>query len=111
MTKKNLFDLPDDVPRDDECLERLAEGPGVRIERIISHGHTTPEDEWYDQPESEWVALLQGEATLAFDDGSKTELAAGDAVFIEAHRRHRVARTSTQPPCVWLAVHGRMQEA
>jgi cupin 2 domain-containing protein len=108
MTKYNLFDIPADLP-EDEFFERLAHGPSVRIERIISHGHTTPEGQWYDQPEAEWVVLLQGEATLAFDDGSQTELGAGDAVFIEAHRRHRVVRTTSKPPCVWLAVHGEMQ--
>ena len=29
----------------------------------------------------------------------------GSAVLIEAHRRHRVTRTSEEPPAVWLAVH------
>jgi len=26
-------------------------------------------------------------------------------VLLPAHCRHRVARTSAAPPCVWLAVH------
>jgi cupin 2 domain-containing protein len=110
MDKQSLFDLPADLPRDDEFLELLAEGPSLRIERIISHGHTTADGQWYDQPQAEWVLLVQGEATLAFDDGSETDLGAGDAVFIEAHRRHRVTRTTVEPPCVWLAVHGEMSQ-
>ena len=35
--------------------------------------------------------------------GSVTELEAGDYLLIEAHRRHRVLRTSFD--CVWLALH------
>lgn len=102
----NVFAMPAGVPGDDEFFEVLARGDGVRVERIISHGHTTPEGEWYDQDDTEWVVLVQGEATLEWEDGARSELGAGDAVFIEAHRRHRVVRTSSEPPCVWLAVHG-----
>ncbi len=105
----DLFAIPDGLPGDDEFFEVLARGEGVRVERIISHGHTTPEGEWYDQDEDEWVVLLQGEATLEWADKSTTELSAGDAVYIAAHRRHRVVFTSAEPPCVWLAVHGSMQ--
>jgi cupin 2 domain-containing protein len=98
--------MPAELPGDDEFFEVLARGEDVRVERIISHGHTTPDGEWYDQEDGEWVVLLQGEATLLWEDGSTTELGAGEAVFIEAHRRHRVVRTSSEPPCIWLAVHG-----
>jgi cupin 2 domain-containing protein len=77
----------------------------VRIERILSSGHTTPDGEFYDQPNNEWVVLLQGEAELAYDDGSTRRLSAGDHLLIPAHERHRVTHTSTEPPCVWLAVH------
>jgi cupin 2 domain-containing protein len=109
IDKTNIFDIPDDLPRDDEFLEILASGEHLRIERIISHGQTTPEGDWYDQEDDEWVGLLQGEATLEWDDGETTQLAAGDAIFIEAHRCHRVVHTTSEPPCVWLAVHGAMQ--
>ena len=105
----NLFELPDELPSDDEFLEVLAAGEGLRIERIISHGHTTPKGQWYDQKTDEWVLLLQGEATLEWGDGEVTRLEAGDAVFIAAHRRHRVASTTSDPPCIWLAVHGKMK--
>ncbi len=53
----------------------------------------------------EWVALLQGEAELSFEDGSRTPLEPGDYVLIRPGERHRVERTSSEPPCVWLAVH------
>lgn len=107
MPTANLFDLP--APTQLELFEVLAAAPGLRIERIISFGHTTPPGEWYDQDADEWVALLQGKARLEWDDGSATELTPGDWLLVPAHRRHRVSFTTSDPPCVWLAVHGDLQ--
>lgn len=57
----NLFaDLPTDLP--EELVEVLTENKHVRIERIISTGHASPDDFWYDQDEHEWVVVLKGEA-------------------------------------------------
>lgn len=100
----NLFNLPPNLP-DEEYFEPLLSHPKVFIERIISTGQTTPSGEWYDQDRDEWVVLLQGEATLGYEDGATTVLTAGDWVLIPAHQKHRVEYTSTHPPCVWLAVH------
>lgn len=85
----------------------LASGPNARIERIISVGHVTPAGEWYDQATDEWVLLLQGEAELAFEGGDRQRLKRGDYLLIPAHCRHRVEATSTDPPCLWLAMHGK----
>ena len=101
----NLFVLPDLLPGGEELNEPLLQAAGVRIERIVSWGQQTPPGQWYDQAEGEWVALLQGQATLAYADGSEMEMHAGDHVWIPAHCRHRVAYTSHDPPCIWLAVH------
>jgi cupin 2 domain-containing protein len=101
----NLFELPKPLPTE-EWVETLAAGAENRIERIISTGQTTPVGQWYDQPQDEWVILLQGEARLSYADGSEQCLGAGDYVLIPAHRQHRVAYTSSDPPCIWLAVHG-----
>lgn len=90
-----------------EGVERLAEGPGLWVERIVSRGQSSPEGFWYDQAQTEWVALLQGSARLEFDDGTAMALVPGDWVCLAPHRRHRVAATSTEPPAVWLAVHWR----
>ena len=80
----------------------------VRIERIISEGHVSPENFWYDQDEWEWVAVLQGNAELEFEnENEKIFLSSGDWIVIPAHERHRVAFTSCEPPCVWLAVFGK----
>jgi cupin 2 domain-containing protein len=100
----NLYDLPP-APWQDEIFEILHANDGVRIERILSCGHTTPAGEFYDQNDDEWVVLIQGEAEISFDDGSTRRLTPGDHLLIGAHQRHRVTHTSTEPPCIWLAVH------
>ena len=99
----NLFaDLP--AGADAEQFVELLSRPGLRIERIVSNGQASPPGFWYDQPQAEWVLVLQGEARLAFEDEAEPRrLQAGDYVDIAAHRRHRVE--STARPTVWLAVH------
>ena len=101
----NLFALPDPLP-DSEQFDTLVPDHGVHIERIISTGQTTPEGDWYDQDRDEWVVLLQGKAVIAYEDGRSTILVPGDHVLIPANQRHRVEKTSVDPPCIWLAVHG-----
>ena len=103
----NIFDLPSSLPNQ-ELFEPLVSADNILIERIISTGQTTPPGEWYDQDKDEWVILLQGEATLAYADGSQIKLAPGDYLFIPAHQKHRVEYTSIEPPCIWLAVHSDM---
>jgi cupin 2 domain-containing protein len=105
-TQGNLFTFPAESPTQNEFIDILADGSGGRIERIVSHGHTTRPGEWYDQDTDEWVVVLRGEATLEWKNGDVTELRTGDWLLIPAHRQHRVASTSDDPPCVWLAVHG-----
>ncbi len=104
MTSQNLFSPVKRQP--EEFFETLISTPSVRIERIVSEGHSSPENFWYDQDEWEWVAVLQGDAELEFEDG-KINLSAGDYLFIPKHKRHRVTETSTKIPCVWLAVFGK----
>ncbi len=96
----NLFEIKS-IIGDTEITEILAQSHSVRIERIVSAGHTT---DWYDQSEHEFVALLQGEAELTYDDGKRVRLVAGDTITIPAHKRHRVSFTTAEPPCVWLCV-------
>jgi len=102
---KNLFfNIPDDLP--DELVEPLLDADSVRIERIISHGHASPEAFWYDQEQSEWVVVLSGAARLRFaDDDEVLEMGPGDFVKIPSHKRHRVEWTTPDAPIVWLAVH------
>ena len=37
--------------------------------------------------------------------GERVELAAGEALYLPAHKVHSVLSTSAEPPCIWLAVH------
>jgi cupin 2 domain-containing protein len=99
-----LADLPDTLP--EERFETLLETPGLRLERILSLGHATPEGEWYDQDRDEWVMLLRGEARLRLE-GRADEFAMrpGDAVRLPAHCRHRVEWTTPGEVTVWLALH------
>ncbi len=101
----NIFDLSA-ISSNQEVFEPLLQNLQLLLERIVSTGQTTPEGEWYDQLRDEWVILLQGEATLAYEDGSEKALQPGDYLLIPAHQKHRVTYTSVDPPCVWLAMHG-----
>lgn len=100
----NIFRLPPNLPNE-EVFEEIVKRDRALIERIISTGQSTPPDEWYDQEQDEWVILLQGEAQLAYSDGTTLNLNVGDYVWLPAHQKHRVAYTSSDPPCIWLAVH------
>lgn len=104
MIENLLEDLP--TAADQETLVDLLKRPGVRIERIVSTGQSSPPGFWYDQVHGEWVAVLVGEAQLRFADEPKPRtLRAGDFVDIAPHRRHRVEWTPPGEPTVWLAVH------
>ncbi len=102
LLDKNLFDsLPTSIPN--ELIQVIAGNQHVRIERIVSHGHSSPDGFWYDQDENEWVIVLKGAARLRFDDRT-VELKAGDFVNIPAHKKHRVEWTTPDEPTLWLAV-------
>ena len=103
----SLYTLPAkiDCAGEPEFLETiLASSSGVRVERIVSWGHTTPEGEWYDQAWDEWVVILQGRACLAYAEGTLQWVEEGESVFLAKHVRHRVVFSSS--PCIWLAIHG-----
>jgi len=87
----------------EELIETLVDSQSVRIERIISTGHVSPAGFWYDQRESEWVTVLQGEAVLEFEN-EKRHLVSGDYILIPPHCKHRILSTSMKEPTVWLAV-------
>ena len=89
----------------EELIEVLVENKDVRIERIVSTGHSSPGNFWYDQEEHEWVVVLKGEARLLFkDDIESVDLKPGDHINIPAHKKHRVEWTTPNEPTVWLAV-------
>jgi cupin 2 domain-containing protein len=99
----NLFDgVPASLPA--ELTQVILATPQLRIERIVSHGHRSPDDFWYDQDQNEWVLLVAGAARVQFEN-EVVEMKPGSFLNIPAHRRHRVAWTDPNQPTVWLAIH------
>ena len=96
-----LKNIPSILPS--EITSVLTENENVRIERIVSDGHASPEGFWYDQEQSEWILLISGSAVLTVED-KKVELNAGDYLLIPAHQRHRIESTSSTEKTIWLAV-------
>jgi cupin 2 domain-containing protein len=100
----NIFDaVPADLQK--EVFQLLVENNDIRIERIISKGHQSPESGWYDQDKNEWVLVLRGEAILLFADETSVRLKTGDFINIAAHKKHRVEWTTPDVETIWLAVH------
>jgi len=97
--------IPGNLP--EEVFTVLAENEHVKIERVVSDGHASPEGFWYDQEQDEWVLLVSGSAVLSIVNETgieQVELMPGDHLLIPAHRRHRVESTSATEKTVWLAV-------
>lgn len=104
---KNLFAA---IPVDTSCetFDDLLDVPGLRIERIVSHGQGSPRGFWYEQDGDEWVIVLQGSAMLQVEGrDTLVPLEPGDHYWIPAGLRHRVASTAPDGPTIWLAVHRR----
>ncbi len=97
-------EIPSSLPN--ELVEILAEGEGkLRIERIVSRGHASPSDFWYDQSETELVMLVSGAAVLKFEEADEPlEMIAGDWIEIPPGKRHRVENTAAGMDSIWLAV-------
>ena len=103
----NIFaGIPSELP--DEHVSALLALPELRIERIVSRGHSSTPGVWYDQDRPEWVILLAGEAGLLFaGEAAPRTLKPGDHLHIPAHSRHRVEWTAANRDTIWLAVHHR----
>ena len=100
----NFFaDVKNNLP-EEEFLP-LASSERVKIERIVSTGHQSPEEFWYDQENNEWVLVLAGCGVIEFEDGRVIDLNPGDYLNIPAYQKHRVKETSPNEPTIWLAVH------
>ena len=100
----NIFEnIPTQLP--EELFENILSKEGLKIERIVSLGHTSPDKGWYNQESDEWVILLSGEAVISFDNGTDTRLKVGDYINIPADTKHRVSWTLPDEKTVWLAIH------
>lgn len=106
MNRNLCRQIPEELP--DELVSVLVENENVKIERIVSDGHISPQGFWYDQEQDEWVFLISGSASLLIEKEAgiePIELNPGDCLLIPAHQRHRVEETSSTEKTIWLAVH------
>ena len=100
MIEMNIYNLPP-LPLTEEATTILIENENIRIERIISTGQIS---DWYDQTETEFVVLLEGNAIIEYENGESIAMLKGDTLIIKPHEKHRVNYTSSEPPCVWLCM-------
>lgn len=99
-----LRNLPDASQK--ERFEHLLARDDVRIERITSRGQATPEGEWCDQEQNEFVLLVSGQAGLLIEgEPQERVMSDGDWIMLPARCRHRVVWTSAGADTVWLAMH------
>lgn len=104
MKTKNIYEnIPADIP--EELFEEIDSTKDIKIERIISDGHTSPPNFWYNQEKNELVFLLKGSAVIEFETSEKVNLKPGDYIKINSHQKHRVIETSKNEITVWLAIH------
>lgn len=106
ISSGNLRDgLPSGIAAS-ETFDTLIEQKNLRIERIVSTGQITPEGEWYDAGEAEFVLLVSGAARLRIEgEDEDRELGEGDYILLPSHCRHRVTFTRAAPPTIWLAMY------
>ena len=95
--------IPEKV--DQEIFQDIVKTGNITIERIISHGQSSPETGWYEQEKSEWVMVVAGEAIIEFENEQEIRLKPNDFILIEPHRKHRVKWTTPNQKTIWLAVH------
>lgn len=101
----SLFkDIPEELP--EELFESICSTESVKIERIVSKGHASPEGFWYDQDWNEFVLVIQGSAGLQIEGQDEiVVLNAGDYLNLSSRVKHRVKWTDSSCETIWLAVH------
>jgi len=106
MMPQNIFAETPPEHSDNELFEGIVVAERVKIERIVSNGHCSPQGFWYDQDQDEWVMVLEGCAGLVFEGNDEIiKLEPGDWINIPAHKKHRVEWTEPGERTIWLAVH------
>jgi cupin 2 domain-containing protein len=99
-----LQGIPAELP--EELFGTICSSATVKIERIVSRGHASPDGFWYDQEMNEFVLVVKGSAGLQLENKHDLViLKAGDYLNIGAHAKHRVEWTDSTCDTIWLAVH------
>lgn len=107
--QNNLFKTDHLSPGSQEVIETVLSSGDLKIERIVTLEPYSEPGEWYDQEMDEWVLLIQGSATLEFQNKKKVKLIAGDYIFIPSHKAHRISQSDPFEKCIWLAIHGNLK--
>jgi len=103
---RNLFDIAMASSQEDVFETLLSAFGRVRVERILSRGQSSPPGFWYDQPQTEWILVLQGTPHLRIEgEPESRRLKPGDSLTLQPHIRHRVEWTDPDSVTIWLAVH------
>jgi cupin 2 domain-containing protein len=104
ISKKNiLLGIPEKLS--EEYFEEIISSNQFKLERIVSEGHKSPKDFWYDQEKDEFVMLISGSAEIQFENEPAVQMVKGDYLIIPAHKKHRVEKTDLIQQTIWLALH------
>ena len=101
----NMFaDIPADLP--EELVQTLLSTLALRIERIVSLGHASPEGFWYDQDTHEWVPAADRSGPAQVRGGGAARPAAR---FLRQHPRPqatsgRMDRSRASRPSGWRCI-------
>ncbi|MEA3330919.1 MAG: cupin domain-containing protein [Campylobacterota bacterium] len=104
MKTANIFS---NIPKQlkEEVFEDILLKDSLKIERIVSKGHSSPKSGWHVQDHDEWVIVLQGEAILSFEKEDDIKLGSGDYINIKSGIKHKVTWTLADKETIWLAIH------
>lgn len=101
----NIFSIEKNLDFTKESFFQLFKNENCLVEKIVSAGQSTGKGEWLEGDREEFVILLQGESELKFLNGEILKMKAGDYLLIPRNTKHRVNYTSSEPKCIWLAIH------
>jgi cupin 2 domain-containing protein len=101
----SLFkDIPPELP--EEIFDTICATDSVKIERIVSRQHASPEGFWYDQDRNEFVLVVKGSAGLKLEgEDDLVVLKTGDYMNIGSHVKHRIEWTDASCDTIWLSVY------
>ncbi len=100
---RNIFsEIPKDLP--EELIETLEKKDNIKIERIISKGHITKKERWYDQDKNEFVLVIKGNSIILFEDNEEIKMTEGDYIIIPKRIKHKVIYTDKNKDTIWLTI-------
>ena len=106
QVKNLLRAFPGRKNRPEEHIQELFRGGGITIEGIITYGKVTLQGQWYDDPRTEFVMVLSGEAELLFEENNqRAKLGRFDYVIIPPHERHRIEWVGAYRNTLWLTAY------